>query len=161
MFTTEPPPWRIIAGAQNCTMRAFPTGPTKKLRSQSFAVASRALAVNENALLTRWSTRPHLCSVLSTISLQNSSLCMSPWQKRTSYPCDLRDCSRSLPLSLMSEKHTAAPLRHSSSIMARPIPAAPPVTMATLLLNLPSQTFLSIMVTSCSGLWFRLFIRYV
>ena len=101
------------------------------IRCQSLHSVSQAGAPGETtpALLTSTSIRPHSSITLSAIRATDPGSDTSTWTA----VAPNRSAAASAAARSRSATHTTAPSAASRSTVARPMPDAPPVTMATLL----------------------------
>ena len=104
-----------------------------KLRRQSRDVAVTPLARNEKALFTRKSIRPHRLRASSASVWQNDLLGQIAKHEMDRVSFVQAGAGRAHRGRPASPKVTETPSWQSRSMMARPIPLAPPVTIATCL----------------------------
>ena len=145
IFTMRPQPDAISAGAAARDMKNVPTTLVSMIRRQTSGSASqkRRLFVPGAAsrcagplpaLLTRICRPPKSLSVSATVRSQSSLRVMSQGMPMALPQPSRKATSATAPPvapALMSAKTTLAPARTMAWAMARPRPAAAPVTMAT------------------------------
>ena len=133
MFTTLPPPWRSMTGAQACVHRKGPVRLTAITRSHSAAVCSSiGLNTATPALLTSASMRPKRAASAATAA----STCAPIATSHSS--ASVRSGSPSAAVAFassgasMSSRPTFQPSRRKRRATASPMPRAAPVTRVTL-----------------------------
>src|SRR5215472_5660807 len=130
----RPPPTLRISGMTARIKRIAPQTFRLKSDSQSASLtASKGLAMDVPALLTRMSIRPKLLSVISSTRLTVSAAVTSPCTGNTVPPVAVRmSCAAASNTSGRRATKTArAPSEAMRWAAAFPIPSLPPVTMAT------------------------------
>src|SRR6185369_8413107 len=109
------------------------------------------------ALLHRMSMRPFRAAAAATARATSAVKDTSAWQNSAAPPFSRMPCTAALPASSsISDTSTQAPSSAHSSLMALPIPLAPPVTMTTLSFSLFMNTPVALRACSASaGRFFR------
>jgi len=138
-----PPPWFTIAGISWRRHSHTPLRLMEMTRSQFSSVQSAvgALLPSMPALLNATSSRPKFSIAWFTALSTSAGFDTSVLTNMASPPAFLIAWAASSPsLTRTSARTTLAPSRAKASAVARPIPAAAPVTRATLPLNFPAIT---------------------
>src|SRR5215216_5386132 len=148
----EPPPLLIICSIAYLQVKNMPRPSIAMTSSQSSSVASTTDASGMMpALAITMSSRPYSSTATSIIRRTSSGFETSAVKTATS-PVTSRSESRSAdnPSALISASTRRAPSRANSSAVARPIPAAAPVTTADFPSNRPERSWVADSVTTRS-----------
>jgi hypothetical protein len=148
----EPPPLLIICWIAYLQVKNMPRPSIAMTSSQSSSVASTTDASGMMpALAITMSNRPYSSTATSIIRRTSSGFATSAVTTATS-PVTSRSESRSAdkPSVLISARTRRAPSRANSSAVARPIPAAAPVTTADFPSNRPERSWVADSVTTRS-----------
>ena len=150
MLTMDPPPLAVMAGMAYLQQRNTPFRLVSMVRSQSTSSTSTRGGgrIKMAAPLTKMSNRPNRVTASVTIrSTWKASEMFTPTTAGVSGVAFIRDSVSSAPAMFRSAITTLAPSRPNLWQIARPIPEAPPVTMATLFSSLPVKSVL--LMESC------------
>src|ERR1035437_5080500 len=133
MFTIAPPPASRSSGIAAEAMSAGPATLTPRLRAQSAADASSPSARKVAAQFTRKRTGPPSLRAAATAAWRVDSSWMSPTTPETApASSELTSPTR---LASRSTITIRVPASRNARTVARPIPEAPPVTIATAPVN--------------------------
>src|SRR5437667_3398625 len=129
-LTIAPPPARRMCGTACLAINAGPMMLTAVIRCQSSTLASIPLKMKAAALLTRMCSSPSSATTCSTArsTLGSSLTSASTASTRPRFPSS--STVRAAVCASWSRIATAAPASTKTSAMPRPIPCAPPVTIA-------------------------------